>query len=83
MDHIERIKGILRDSLQLGDRADALQPSSRLLGSIPEFDSMAIVTILTMIEEEFDIAIADDEISAEVFETLGTLTDFVAARARS
>jgi acyl carrier protein len=81
MDHIERIRNILRDSLQLGDRATALQRSSQLLGSIPEFDSMAVVTVLTLIEDEYGISIADDEISAETFETLGSLADFVAARA--
>lgn len=74
---VERLKAILRSALQLGERADALTPSSRLLGAIPEFDSMAVVSVLTMIEDEFGVTIADDEISAETFETLGTLTAFV------
>jgi acyl carrier protein len=38
---------------------------------------MAVVTVLTMLEEEFGITVDDDEISAEVFQTLGTLTAFV------
>jgi acyl carrier protein len=74
---VERLKAILRSALQLGERADALTPSSRLLGAIPEFDSMAVVSVLTMIEDEFGVTIADDEISAETFETLGSLTAFV------
>jgi acyl carrier protein len=74
---VERLKAILRSALQLGARADALTPSSRLLGAIPEFDSMAVVSVLTMIEDEFGVTIADDEISAETFETLGSLTAFV------
>lgn len=82
MDYIDRIRNILRDSLQLGDRADGLTRSSRLLGNIPEFDSMAVVTVLTMIEEEFGIALADDEVSADTFETLGSLSDFVAEQVR-
>jgi acyl carrier protein len=81
MDTLEKVRAILRDTLQLGKRADALKRDSRLLGEIPEFDSMAVVSVLTMVEEEFGIAVADDELSAEVFETLGSLTDFVAARA--
>jgi acyl carrier protein len=81
MDYIDSIRNILRDSLQLGDRAAGLQRSSPLLGSIPEFDSMAVVTVLTMIEEEFGISISDDDISAETFATLGSLADFVASRA--
>jgi acyl carrier protein len=81
MDTLEKVRAILRDTLQLGSRADALRRDSRLLGEIPEFDSMAVVSVLTMVEEEFDIAVEDDEVSADVFETLGTLTDFIAAKA--
>ena len=74
---IENIREILRDSLQIGSQADLLTASSQLLGVIPEFDSMAVVTVLTMVEEEFDIEFADDEVSAEIFETVGSLADFV------
>ena len=38
---------------------------------------MAVVTVLTMIEDEFGITVGDDEVSADVFETLGTLATFV------
>lgn len=74
---IEEMKTILRDTLQLGERADALNYDSPLLGSIPEFDSMAVVTVLTMVEDEYDITIDDDEVSADVFETVGSLAEFV------
>jgi acyl carrier protein len=75
---IERLKPLLRDSLQLSAaRSAALTAESGLLGSIPEFDSMAVVTVLTMIEDEFGITIADDEVSADVFQTMGSLASFV------
>lgn len=77
---IDEIREILRDTLQLGDRADELTSTSPLLGSIPEFDSMAVVTVLTMVEEEFGIAIDDDEVSGEIFTTVGSLADFVAGK---
>jgi acyl carrier protein len=80
MDTLEKVRAILRDTLQLGSRADALRRDSRLLGEIPEFDSMAVVSVLTMVEEEFGIAVADDELSADVFETLGSLSDFIARK---
>jgi acyl carrier protein len=73
----ERLKRILNSTLQLGSRADMLTAESRLLGSIPEFDSMAVVAVLTMIEDEFGISVDDDEVSGEVFETLGALSAFV------
>jgi acyl carrier protein len=80
MSTIDRLRRILRDALQLGARADALREDSPLIGSIPEFDSMAVVTVITMIEEDFGITVDDDEMSAEVFETLGSLNRFVSAK---
>ncbi len=75
-----RLKAILRDALHLGARAESLQPASELLGAIPELDSMAVVTILTMLEDEFGVTIADDEVSADAFATLQSLTEFVDAK---
>jgi len=80
---LETIKEILRDSLQLGPAADNLTMDSSLLGHIPEFDSMAVVTVLTMVEEEYGITIDDDEVSAEAFETVGTLVEFVQSKVNS
>ena len=73
----EAVKNLLGQSLQLGPRADRLNADSPLLGAIPELDSMAVVTILTAIEEHFGFSVDDDEISADTFVTLGTLTAFV------
>ena len=54
-----------------------LEMSSPLLGAIPELDSMAVVGIITSLEESFDFTVYDDEISANNFETLGSLVEFV------
>ncbi len=47
---------------------------------MPEFDSMAVVAVVTAIEDEFGIVIDDDELSAEVFATVGSLSDFVGSK---
>ena len=80
MDLHSRIRSILRDTLNLGDRADRLTPDSPLLGGLPEFDSMAVVTVVTMVEDEFGITVDDDELSADVFATVGSLAAFVLAK---
>jgi acyl carrier protein len=80
---IDEVREVLRSALQLGARADRLTADSALLGSIPEFDSMAVVTVLTMMEEEFGISVADDEVSAEVFQTMGSLAEFVERKVRA
>lgn len=74
---IDRVKRVLQEALQLGDRVRGFDESTGLFGSIPEFDSMAVVTVVAGLEEQFDIAIDDDDITAEIFETLGSLTRFV------
>jgi acyl carrier protein len=77
MDTLNIVRNILRDSLSLGNRADSLEASSPLLGAIPEFDSMAVVTVVTMLEDQLGLTVADDELSAEVFATVGSLVKLV------
>jgi acyl carrier protein len=76
MSTLNEVKTVLAQSLQLGARADTLTADSPLLGALPELDSMAVVMILTTMEEHFGFTVEDDEISADTFATLGTLTAF-------
>jgi acyl carrier protein len=70
------VKDILINVLQLSSDSE-IDDETALLGAIPEFDSMAVVTVLTAIEESFGIEIDDDEITADVFENFGALCNFV------
>jgi acyl carrier protein len=74
---LDEVKAVVGSALQLGDRVRAMNESSALLGAVPELDSMAVVNVITALEERFDITVADDEIGAATFETLGSLTRFV------
>ena len=71
------VKAVLRDALDLGDRADDFDAGTALFGSLPEFDSMAVVAVVLALEERFGIVIDGDEISAETFETVGSLSSFI------
>ncbi len=77
MTTIDEVKSLLAEILQLGERRDMLDESTALLGGLPELDSMAVATVIAGIEDRFNVFIEDDEISAEVFRTVGTLTEFV------
>ncbi len=81
--HMEnRIKSILRDILGLSQsQVDELDSDSELFGAIPELDSMAVAGLLTEMEESLNIMIDDDDVDAELFETLGSLTAFAEAKA--
>lgn len=81
MKYLEEVKTLLIDVLNLGPAGQALNADSPLLGSLPELDSMAVVTLIGALDEHFGIAIDDDDISASTFATLGSLARFVAERA--
>ncbi len=72
------VKDLVVTTLDLQESAETLGPSTRLLGSLPEFDSMAAVELISALESRFDLVFDDEEITAEVFHTLGTLVEFVA-----
>ena len=74
---LDEVKSVVGRTLQLGSRAQAMDESSALLGAIPELDSIAVVNVITAREEHFGITVADDEIGAAAFETLGSLARFV------
>jgi len=71
------VLAILDETLSLQGRASNFTSNTPLLGSLPEFDSMAVMTVITSIEERFDVTVDDDELDADVFETVGSLTRFV------
>ena len=80
MKYLEEVKNLLIDVLNLGPAGQALDADSPLLGSLPELDSMAVVTLIGALEEHFGIMVDDDDISASTFATLGSLAAFVAER---
>ena len=71
------VQSVLKETLSLGDRADALGPDSELLGAVPELDSQAVLHILVGLEDHFDIVVEDDDVDASSFETLGSLVKLV------
>jgi acyl carrier protein len=75
MKHLDTVKLILGDSL--GVRTEHLDAESLLLGSVPELDSMAVISVIAALEDHFGIAVDDDDISARRFATVGSLTEFV------
>ncbi|SBT05185.1 conserved hypothetical protein [Candidatus Accumulibacter aalborgensis] len=71
------VVSVLDEVLSLKGRASGFTLNTPLLGAIPELDSMAVVALITTLEERFGFAVEDDEIDGAVFATLATLIDFV------
>jgi len=80
MDVQKNVLTLLDEVLSLGGRAQGFTRETHLLGSIPELDSMAVVSLITTLEERFGIAVDDDDIDGATFATVGSLTDFVQVR---
>ena len=79
----QEVLQILDEVLILKGRAAAMTGESPLLGAIPELDSMALVALITTLEERFGFTIADDELDGASFATLGALADFVSSKRQS
>ena len=79
----EEVLRLLDEVLNLEGRSSGFTRSTRLLGAIPELDSMAVVSLITALEDRFAIVVDDDDIDGETFATVGSFVDFVSAKART
>ncbi len=80
MDVHHAVIRILDDVLSLQGRSSSFTRDTHLVGALPEFDSMVVVSLIAALEEQLGIRVDDDEISGSTFATVGTLVDFVAAK---
>ncbi len=80
MDMVQEVCRVLDEVLSLGGRGTAFTRDTPLLGAIPELDSMAVVSLITTLEECFGIMVDDDDIDGSTFASVGALADFVGAR---
>jgi len=71
------VRALLVDVLGLPRaRVAAFRDDTMLFGALPEFDSMAVASLLTGIEERLGVLIEDDDVEAEDFATFGRLLSF-------
>jgi acyl carrier protein len=78
-DTLEQVKDLLAGTLGIEDRISSMDATTPLLGELPELDSLAVVDIAAGIEDRFHFRLDETIFTAEVFETLGSLTAFVDA----
>jgi acyl carrier protein len=71
---LEAVKAAVVETFGIEERAATMDASSPLLGSLPELDSMGVLELVHELEQRFDVEFDGEDVSAESFETLGTLT---------
>ena len=74
---LQLTKEILQTTLQLGAQADALTRETPLMGHFPQLNSLTVMGIISEIEAQTGCAIDDQEISSEIFDSVGTLATFI------
>jgi len=79
---VAAVKEVVVATLGVQERADAIDADTPLLGSLPELDSMAVLVLVHDLEEAFGIVVEDEDLSADIFETLGALAAFVDRKSR-
>jgi acyl carrier protein len=80
MDVQKEVLRVLDEVLSLGGRATAFTRDTPLMGALPDLDSMAVVNLITTLEERFGIAVDDDDIDGNTFASVGSLSDYVQSK---
>jgi acyl carrier protein len=68
---------VLDAALGLQGRALGFHRETPLLGALPELDSMAVLALITGLENQFDLSFSDEELSARCFTSVGSLCELV------
>jgi acyl carrier protein len=74
---VGEVKSLIGEILGIADRVNSMNESTRLLGSLPELDSMAVAELLAAIEERFGFELDSADIATDTLETVGTLAAYV------
>jgi acyl carrier protein len=75
------VRAAVIETLGIEDRANTVDATTPL-ASMPELDSMALVELIVELERRFGITVEDEDVTAELFETVGSLATFVDAKSR-
>lgn len=79
-DLVERLYELAKEAADLTDGPPIDVPLDPEL-FLPDFlDSIGLTTLLTLIEEEWDVEFEDEEIEPEIFESLETLSTAIAEK---
>ena len=80
MNIAQEVLRVVDEVLSLNGRSAAFNRNTPLLGAVPELDSMAVITLITTLEDQFGLVVDDDDIDGATFATVGSLTDFVSGK---
>lgn len=77
MNILDSVRKILDSELSLNGKALAFTEDTKLRGTLPQLDSMAIVSVITALEDQLGFEFPEDQLDGAVFESVGSLVDCV------
>jgi acyl carrier protein len=80
LDITHEVLCVLDEVLSLQGRSAVFTRDTPLLGAIPELDSMAVVTLITTLEDQLGLTVEDDDMDGQTFASVGALIDFVSGK---
>ena len=77
---VEELRHLMAEKLDRNLKLEDIDPDAPLLGDGSKLDSLAIVELIILSEENFGIEFGEDDLTMEAFATLRTLAEVIAAR---
>ena len=75
---LDDVKEVIINSVGSKLNPDEIEPDFQLAGNI--LDSMAVTNLILALEEYFGFSFDDEDLTAEAFETVGSLADLVSKK---
>lgn len=77
MSILDSVLRVIDSELNLKGKALTFTKDTKLRGSLPQLDSMAIVSVITGLEEQLGFEFPEDQLDGAIFESVGSLVDCV------
>ncbi len=77
----ERVRRFIVDSFYVRDRAEVADEASLIASGL--LDSTGVLELVTFLESEFGVVVAQDEMTPDNLETIERIANFVARKKRS
>ncbi|MCX5886349.1 MAG: phosphopantetheine-binding protein [Proteobacteria bacterium] len=72
-----RIKKVIKKRLKLKVNTGEISKDTPLIGKGLGLDSIGVLELVVGLEEEFNIMFEDSELNIELFENIGSLTNYI------
>lgn len=73
----DRVKKVITERLKLNVNAGEISKNTPLIGKGLGLDSVGVLELVVGLEQEFDIMFDDSEMNIELFENIGSLTNYI------